>query len=142
MFATLILYALSGWILSVFGATGEAIVLVSLFCSWFAITQFFNAALFISNAAFNNLGRPVYATISNWGQHTLGTIPFVLLGASWFGAPGVLYGQAFGGLIFAALACGVAYWLVQRLSDQAVDVEEIHRAHTHWMPLHAHTRAL
>ena len=114
---------------------------MAIFCSWLALTQFFNATLFISNAAFNNLGRPIYATLTNWGRHTFGTVPFVLLGSSWFGAPGVLYGQALGGLLFAIIAAGLAYWLVIRISDQAEDVDDIHRAQgvTWFMPLHAHT---
>ena len=40
----------------------------------------------------------------NWGRHTLGTIPFVLVGSTLFDASGVLIGQAVGGLIFAAIA--------------------------------------
>ena len=65
---------------------------------------FFNGVIFVSNAAFNNLGHPFYSTIVNWGRHTLGTIPFVLVGAAWYGAPGVLIGQFIGGAVFAVIA--------------------------------------
>ena len=44
----------------------------------------------VSNAAFNNLGHPFYSTWVNWGRHTLGTVPFVMLFAWWLGAAGVL----------------------------------------------------
>ena len=65
---------------------------------------FFNGMLFISNASFNNLGHPFYSTMLNWGRHTLGTIPLVILGSYVLGAPGVLIGQAVGGVIFGCLA--------------------------------------
>ena len=65
---------------------------------------FFNGIIFVSNAAFNNLGHPFYSTWINWGRNTLGTIPLVALGAAWWGAPGVLIGQAVGGVIFSGLA--------------------------------------
>ena len=68
-------------------------------------------AQFIAHAAFNNLGRPLWSTWSNWGRATLGTIPLVWLGAAWLGPEGVLLGQAAGGVIFGAGAYLVAWWL-------------------------------
>ena len=65
---------------------------------------YFNGVIFVSNAAFNNLGRPFTSTLVNWGRHTLGTIPPVVLFSAWLGAPGVLIGQAVGGVFFAALS--------------------------------------
>ncbi len=91
-------------IAGLFNATGISRELVFLFCGPLALAFFFNGVLFVANAAFNNLGRPFYSTWLNWGRHTLGTIPFVMLGAFWFGAPGVLIGQAVGGVLFGALA--------------------------------------
>ena len=43
----------------------------------------------------------------NWERNTLGTISFVLIGAAWFGAPGVLIGQFLGGTVFALVALSV-----------------------------------
>ncbi len=65
---------------------------------------FFNGLLFVSNAAFNNLGHPFYSTLINWGRNTIGTLPLVWAGAMLFGAPGVLIGQALGGVIFGLIA--------------------------------------
>ena len=73
-------------------------------CGPLALLWFFNGAIFVSNAAFNNLGHPYYSTWINWGRNTLGTIPFVTLGASLYGAPGVLIGQYTGGVVFAFAA--------------------------------------
>ncbi len=81
-----------------------AATLVFLFCGPLALAFFFNGVIFVANAAFNNLGHPFYSTGSNWGRHTLGTIPFVMVGRCWFGAPGVLIGQYLGGAVFAVFA--------------------------------------
>jgi len=84
---------------------------------WFAVAvaplSLFNGALFVSNAAFNNLHRPLWATWLNWGRHTLGVAPFVWVGAVVGGAPGVLVGQALGGFVFGLLGL----WLAARLID-------------------------
>lgn len=103
-FAALVLFALRGAVVDVFGAEGQAIVLVYLFCGPLALVFFFNGVIFVANAAFNNLGHPFYSTVINWGRNTLGIVPLVWLGAQLWGAAGVLIGQAAGGVIFAALA--------------------------------------
>ena len=81
-----------------------ALSLVFLFAGPLSLLWFFNGVIFVSNAAFNNLGRPFTSTLVNWGRHTVGTIPLVWLFANWMGAPGVLIGQALGGVIFAAIS--------------------------------------
>lgn len=91
-----------------FQLDGMALTLVFLFAGPLSLMFFFNGVIFVSNAAFNNLGHPFYSTIVNWGRHTLGTIPFVLVGAAWFGAPGVLIGQFLGGAVFAVVAIFLA----------------------------------
>lgn len=106
-----LLYAGRGPLADLFQATGAARALVYLFCGPLALAFFFNGALFVANAAFNNLGHPFYSTWLNWGRHTLGTIPFVMLGALWFGAEGVLIGQAVGGVLFGLLSV----WLARRV---------------------------
>ena len=73
-------------------------------------------ALFVANAAFNNLGRPLYSTAFNWARATLGTIPFAYLGAH-FGPTGVLIGPAVGAVIFGSLALWVAFRLTAKLAN-------------------------
>lgn len=106
---TLALYVFRGPIADLFNAQGISRELVYLFCGPLALAYFFNGAIFVSNAAFNNLAHPFYSTWINWGRHTLGTIPFVILFAAWLGAPGVLIGQATGGIIFAAIAAALTF---------------------------------
>lgn len=99
-----VLYVLRAPIAALFAAEGMTLTLVLLFCGPLALAFFFNGVIFVANAAFNNLGHPLYSTWINWGRHTLGTIPPVMLCAWLFGAPGVLIGQALGGVVFAAIA--------------------------------------
>ncbi|MDX1785506.1 MAG: MATE family efflux transporter [Roseovarius sp.] len=101
---SVVLFVLRAPIADLFTATDLTRDLVYLFCGPLALLFFFNGMLFVSNAAFNNLGRPFYSTWMNWGRHTLGTVPLVMLGAALFGASGVLIGQALGGVIFGLLA--------------------------------------
>ncbi|MDJ1015019.1 MAG: MATE family efflux transporter [Paracoccaceae bacterium] len=91
------------WLFALEGAPA-AMGLVFLFAGPLSLLWFFNGVIFCSNAAFNNLGRPFTSTMINWGRHTLGTIIPVWLFAAWLGAPGVLIGQAVGGIVFALIA--------------------------------------
>lgn len=111
VFVTVCLYLLRVPIANLFQTEGIARDLIFLFCGPLALAWFFNGVIFVTNASFNNLGHPFYSTWINWGRHTLGTIPFVIAGAAWLGAPGVLIGQAFGGAIFA----GIGLLLVLRV---------------------------
>jgi Na+-driven multidrug efflux pump len=109
-----LLFALRGPIADLFSATGITRELVYLFCGPLALLFFFNGVIFVSNAVCNNLGRPFWSTLVNWGRHTLGTIPFVLGLGGLYGAQGVLVGQAVGGVIFG----GIAWWLALRVIAQ------------------------
>ena len=109
-----LLAVLAPWISSVFSATGEAASLVHIFC-WFVAGSFlFNGALFVANAAFNNLGYPLYATFFNWGRATLGVIPFVIVGKA-YGAEGVLIGWGLGAVVFGVTAIMVAFSITRKI---------------------------
>jgi len=105
---TVVLYVLRAPIADLFTTEGLTRDLVYLFCGPLALAFFFNGVIFVANAGFNNLGHPFTSTWINWGRHTLGTVPLVMLGAALFGAPGVLIGQAIGGVIFAVIAWRMA----------------------------------
>lgn len=106
-------------IIALFAAQGDAAALVTLFCTYVAAAFIFNGALFVANASFNNLGFATYSTVFNWGRATLGTLPFVWLGArmEWGGggAQGVLVGQAIGSVVFGLAAVITAYSVMQKL---------------------------
>ncbi len=108
---TVLLFALRAPIADLFRAEGLTRDIIYLFCGPLALAFFFNGAIFVANAAFNNLRRPFHSTWTNWGRHTVGTIPFAILGGAWYGAEGVLLGQAFGGILFGVLA----WWMAERM---------------------------
>jgi len=112
--AWLILALVQGPLIRAFSLDGVAAAMVHAFCSWIAASFFFMGALFVANAAFNNLGRPLWSTGFNWGRATLGTIPFAWWGAQ-YGAVEVLAGQAAGAAIFGTLALVCAFWLTKTL---------------------------
>ena len=111
---SILLFMFRNVIADAFGATGIARDIIILFCGPLALLYFFNGVLFVSNAAFNNLGYPVYSTTLNWLRHTAGTIPFVIIGANWYGATGVLAGQYVGGVVFGLLAWYIGYRVIDK----------------------------
>ncbi len=110
-----ILLAAQHGIVAAFGVTGDAADLVLLFCRYLAITFLFAGGLFVSNAAFNNLNYPALSTLLNWGRATLGTVPFVIVGASYAGDAGALAGFFIGGIPFGIVAMFLAYRIIGRL---------------------------
>jgi len=98
-----------------FGAQGEARQIIEFFCLFVAGSFAFNGALFVGNAAFNNLGFAIYSTALNWGRSTLGVVPFIWLGGQWFGAVGVVAGYGLGVVLFGVLAVLLSFRVVDQL---------------------------
>jgi putative MATE family efflux protein len=103
-----LLFLLRGLIADAFKAEGLTRELVYLFCGPLALLWFFNGMVFVGNAVCNNLGRPFWSTVVNWGRHTVGTIPLALWFGQYWGAQGVLVGQALGGVVFGFAAAWLA----------------------------------
>jgi Na+-driven multidrug efflux pump len=112
--AWLLLALLQGVIVRTFSLSGDAALMVHAFCGWIAASFFFMGALFVANAAFNNLGKPLWSTGFNWARATLGTIPLAWWGAH-YGPVQVLVGQAVGAAIFGTLALLFAFHLTAKL---------------------------
>lgn len=119
----MVIAVLAGWLVlallqtplvRLFSLDGTAAAMVHAFCSWIAGSFLFMGALFVANAAFNNLGRPLWSTGFNWARATLGTIPFAWWGAH-YGPVQVLAGQAVGAMLFGSLAMLAAFRLTARL---------------------------
>jgi len=119
--AWLILFALRNVIVTVFHAEGGAGDLIAFFCTFVAVSFLFNGMLFVSNAAYNTLGKPFWSTFFNWTRATAGTIPFVYLGSLWFGAEGVLAGWGLGGVLFGIAAIWACYRLIDRIPHRPPD---------------------
>jgi putative MATE family efflux protein len=114
--AWMLLALLQGPLVRMFSLDGVAAQMVHAFCSWIAGSFFFMGALFVANAGFNNLGRPLWSTGFNWARATLGTIPFAWWGAQ-YGPVQVLAGQAAGAILFGSLALITAFWLTRALGQ-------------------------
>lgn len=105
------LYLFSGVLPYWFSLHGEAAELLVFFCSGAALLFGFDGMIFCTNAAFNNLGRPLYSTLNNLARVFLGAIPLIWLGQHFFGARGVILGYMAESIWVAPLS-----WLVmQRL---------------------------
>ena len=118
----LLLWSCADLIVRVFSASDQAADLISFYFNYLVWAFVFNGMLFVANASFNNLHLPHWATCFNFGRALLGTIPAVYLGAQWYGARGVMAGEAIGALLFGVLAMVAAFALVNRIERQHTPV--------------------
>jgi len=106
-------------IIDIYNATGDMALMIDLFCTIAAASFFFNGLLFVTNAAFNNLGYPLWATALNWSRQTIGVLPFIWIGAHYGDLKGLSYGVVLGSIPFALIAVYLAFKLVNRLENEA-----------------------
>ena len=66
----------------------------------------------------------------NWTRATLGTIPFVTVGARYGGVQGGLLGFALGAAVFGVMAVGAAYFVTWRLAKDLDGRERAARSGT------------
>ncbi len=104
----------------IFHAGGDTARLVTFFCTYGGALWLFLGCIFVSNAAFNNLGFPVLSTGFNWGRATFGTIPFVTLGALKNGPEGGFVGLIIGASFFGVAAVITAYFVTLRLAKTVI----------------------
>lgn len=106
------------YIVAAFGLIAQGADVLRAFTSVGVGGFVFVGALFVSNAAFNNLGRPSRSALLNWIKDGVVSWPAALWLSSVFGATGVIYGQAFGGIVLGALAAVWGWRYVTSLSPQ------------------------
>ncbi|WP_323785649.1 MATE family efflux transporter [Thalassovita sp.] len=96
-----------------FGLSPEGAHIVRVFSHYAAGSFVFTGALFVSNAAFNNLGRPIWATISNWIRDGIIMAPLALgMGMIW-GSTGVVLAQAVANSVVGIAAAFVGWRYVR-----------------------------
>jgi putative MATE family efflux protein len=105
-------------IVDLFQLKGPAAEGVIFFCWISGPMWFFIGLLFTANAAFNNLGFPLYSTALNWGRATVGTIPFAWGGAQLYGYEGALGGMALGSVLFGVVGALLAIRVVGQLEQK------------------------
>lgn len=99
-----ILALATDFVTGLFGLTGQGAEVLRAFTIIGVGGFLFVGALFVSNAAFNNLGKPSRSTLLNWLNHGVLSWPIALGLSIWFAAPGVIYGQALAGVLAGGLA--------------------------------------
>jgi len=102
--AAIVLAVLAPWVPDVFQVTGPGRDLIIFFCRYGSFAWAVNSLFFVSIAVFNNLGYATYSTVIGWLRATLGTLPFVWLGAHYGGPEGVMLGQTLGFALFSVIA--------------------------------------
>ncbi|MEC7962868.1 MAG: MATE family efflux transporter [Pseudomonadota bacterium] len=100
-------------IVTAFGLSPEGAEIVKIFCYYAAGTFVFTGALFVANATFNNLGKPVWSTLANWTRDGILMAPLAFGMGAAFGATGVVWAQAVGNTIVGIAAGWVAWRYVK-----------------------------
>ncbi len=124
----ILLVALSQPLAVLFHAEGLTADLVVFFCRLSGAMWFFVGLLFVANAAFNNLGFPLYSTGFNWARATLGMVPCALLGAALGGPEGALVGITLGSVPFGIAAIVTAFRAIRWL-ERAAATDAGHPSH-------------
>jgi putative MATE family efflux protein len=114
----LLLVALKDAVPVLFRSEGLTAELVSFFCLISGSVWFFIGLLFVANAAFNNLGFPLFSTGFNWARAILGMVPAALAGATLGGPKGALLGVGIGSVPFGVAAILVAFGTIRRLERE------------------------
>ncbi len=105
----LILMALTGIIARGFGLEGDAAEVLWAFTHFGALSFTLGGMLFVSNAAFNTLARPLWASVLSWLREAVLMWPVALWLSGMYAAQGVIYAQALVGA-FMGVVAGVLGW--------------------------------
>ena len=114
--AWLVLALCTEWIIEIFllGPLGSDVV--KSFNYLAAGGFLFSGLIFVSSSVFNNLGRPIYSTIMTWSRDGLVMFPAVIIGASIFGATGVVYGNALAAVAVGLPSCFFGWLFIRKLN--------------------------
>lgn len=126
---TLVAWALlafaTPYVIDAFALTGQGAEVLRAF-TFIGVGGFvFVGALFVSNAAFNNLGRPGRSTLVNWTKDAVLSWPAALALATIYGAPGVIYGQAAAGALVGLMSALWGWSFVKSLQPDAVNALDL-----------------
>ena len=102
-------------VIRAFGLTGQGAEVIRAFTSVGAGGFLFAVGLFVTNAAFNALGRAPWATAINWLREGLLTFPVASLMAASFGAVGVVYSQIVVSMVIGSVAGLIGMWFIRNL---------------------------
>lgn len=114
-----VLLAATPLVIDAFALTGQGADVLRAFTKVGVGGFVFVGALFVSNAAFNNLGKPGRSTLVNWIKDGVLSWPAAALLVGSFGASGVIYGQALAGALMGGLAALWGWRYVAGLGSDA-----------------------
>ncbi|MGY0398961.1 MAG: MATE family efflux transporter [Ostreibacterium sp.] len=120
LIVSIIVFIGKSYLLNLFHLSGDAGQLLTLFCSGLTLFFIADGILFSTNSAFNSLGFPLYSTFFNYAKFFLGVIPAVYILSNFYGAKGVIIGQAIGPIfvtIMAMISCKRVILQVSQDSD-------------------------
>jgi putative MATE family efflux protein len=115
-----LLFAGRGLVVDLFRLGPEGAEVVDAFVGLAAGGFVFAGALFVANASFNTLGRPLWSTLFNWSRDGLALLPLAWGMAQVFAAPGVLYGQALANAVVGTAAAWAGWRFVAALPPRPV----------------------
>lgn len=120
-----LLYLATPAVIAVFGLSGQGAEVLRAFTALGVGGFVFVGALFVSNAAFNNLGKPTRSTLLNWSKEVAISWPAAVWLAGGFGATGVIYGQAAASALVGSLACLWGWIYVRGLKDAQAETYDV-----------------
>lgn len=118
LFMTFLIFLGQSYLVGLFNVSGQAKELLLLFCSGLTLFFIADGVLFSTNSAFNSLGFPLYSTFFNYAKYFLGVVPLVYLLAHFYGAKGVIIGQAIGPVLVSVVAVIVCQRVIVRVSNE------------------------
>ena len=119
--AWLLLYLATPYVIWAFALQGQGAEILQAFTTVGVGAFVFIGALFVSNAAFNNLGRPGRSTLVNWLKDGVLSWPLATWATLYFGASGVIFGQALAGVVIGTVAAIWGWVFVARLQAKGTN---------------------
>ena len=113
----LILLALTGTIAAAFGLTADGTEVLRAFTHIGALSFAVGGLLFVSNAAFNTLGRPLWASVLSWLREGVFMWPAAVILSASYAAEGVVYAQAIVGAVMGVVAGVLGWRYVRSIGD-------------------------
>ncbi|MBB93561.1 MAG: multidrug transporter MATE [Rhodobacteraceae bacterium] len=111
-----LLYLATEPVIRMFDLTGDGAEVIRAFTHFGAAGFLFSVGLFVTNAAFNALGKAPWATAINWLREGLLTFPIATLMAASFGAVGIVYSQFVVSAIIGIIAGLFGLWFIRTLN--------------------------
>lgn len=107
-------YLLAPMALHHLNVVGAAAEMFGAFCRAGAGLWIIFGLDFVAQAIFLTMGHARWVLVFAWVRGTLGTFPFVYLGARWYGAPGALIGLWCGNALVSIFAINMACYKCRR----------------------------